>query len=330
MIETEIQILINRKSDFDQIRDKIIDSKIEFPVYIFEFENHYELKFTSDYEEWELDALILECFTNYEFTQGLEKGRKEIRLQISRYQSELSTDNWGRRIENPINETKYLIKKSKEKPEKFNPKIKVLFENTEQDYYINIVNGINKTTKEKGFLLLDEFRSKNNESEILKNTLYKSIEEAVVFGYYNMQNLVSDDFNEYIKEKKKELKKQHRIPRKIVREFINSCNKFDINEIFKNIDQSIIFEKKVNRQTKLKLEGVKELEEYLKSPNQEFCNRNLKIRSSWDVNLPNISIGVKYFPVLDKSKKSTENTQKFRQIKFVVKENKIMNIIEEE
>ncbi len=27
-----------------------------------------------------------------------------------RYQSELSTDGWGRQIENPLNETKYLVK----------------------------------------------------------------------------------------------------------------------------------------------------------------------------------------------------------------------------
>jgi len=58
-----------------------------------------------------LDTLILSGFPEYEFITDLEKGRKEIRLQISRYQSELSTDGWGRRIENPLDETKYLIKK---------------------------------------------------------------------------------------------------------------------------------------------------------------------------------------------------------------------------
>lgn len=92
MIETEITISVNRKSDIDSIKQKIIESRIQFPIYIFEYENHYQINFTSDYEEWELDSAILDCFSEYEFTTDLERGRKEIRLQISRYQSELSTD----------------------------------------------------------------------------------------------------------------------------------------------------------------------------------------------------------------------------------------------
>jgi len=43
--------------------------------------------------------------SGYEFTSSLERGRKEISIEISRYQSEFSTDGWGRRIENPLNET---------------------------------------------------------------------------------------------------------------------------------------------------------------------------------------------------------------------------------
>lgn len=110
MIETEISIIVNRKTDIDLIQQKIIENNFRFPVYVLEFEEGFQIKTTSDYEEWELDTLILNSFPEYEFTTDLEKGRKEIRLQISRYQSELSTDGWGRRIENPLDETKYLIK----------------------------------------------------------------------------------------------------------------------------------------------------------------------------------------------------------------------------
>ncbi|MEA5128294.1 MAG: hypothetical protein VB074_08930 [Proteiniphilum sp.] len=42
-IETKITILVNRKSDIDLIKQKIIDSKIQFPVFMFEYENHYQL-----------------------------------------------------------------------------------------------------------------------------------------------------------------------------------------------------------------------------------------------------------------------------------------------
>ena len=331
MIETEITISINRKSDEEMIRQKIVDRKIQFPIYILEYENHYQLNFVSDYEEWELDSAILECFPEYEFTSDLEKGRKEIRLQLSRYQSELSTDGWGRPLENPLKETKYLIKKTNVKQVKFNPKIKVLFEDTEEYYFINIINGINKTSGEKGFLLLNKFKSKNDtdEAEILKDKLYTSPLEAFHSGYYKMQELVNQDFEEYIKNKKKELREQQKVPRKIIRDFINSCNKFEIDGIFKNLEENIIFEKRINWQTKLRVEGIKKLKEYIKSPNQELCSRNLRIRSSWNFNSSNVTIGIKHFPVSPANEKEMKNVQHYGQIIFVFKGDKISSIIEE-
>ena len=110
MIETEISITVNRKSDITLLEQTIVGNKFQFPVYIREYEFSYQINFTSDYEEWELDTAILNSFPGYEFTTDLEKGRKEIRVQISRYQSELSTDGWGRRIENPLDETKNIGK----------------------------------------------------------------------------------------------------------------------------------------------------------------------------------------------------------------------------
>ena len=121
MIETQISITVNRKSDIALLEQKIIENQFQFPVYIREYEFSYQINFTSDYEEWELYTAILSSFPGYEFTTDLERGRKEIRIQISRYQSELSTDGWGRRIENPLNETKYLIKTS------INKEIKIMF-----------------------------------------------------------------------------------------------------------------------------------------------------------------------------------------------------------
>jgi hypothetical protein len=331
MIETEITISINRKSDIDLIKQKIINSKIRFPIYILEYENSHQLNFTSDYEEWELDSAILGCFPEYEFTSDLERGRKEIRLQITRYQSEFSTDGWGRPIENPINETKYLIKKSINKPEKFNPKIKVLFNEYEQHYYINIVNGIAKNSGEKGFLLLNEFKTENNDDEtgILKDRLYKTPLEAFHSGYYKIQELVNQDFKKYIENKKKGLREQQKVPRKIIRDFINSCNKSENEGIFKNLDVSIIFEERINWQTKLRIEGIEELEEYIKSQKQDLCARNFKIRSSWEFNMPSVTIGVKYFPVSTNSEKETGNILQYRRIRFVFKNDKIVSITEE-
>lgn len=50
-METNISLVINRKSDIAVIQQKIIESKIDNPVYIFEYEFHYLISFKSDYEE---------------------------------------------------------------------------------------------------------------------------------------------------------------------------------------------------------------------------------------------------------------------------------------
>lgn len=332
MIETEISILVNRKTDIDIIKESIIDSEIQFPVYIIEYESYYQIRFESDYEEWELDNKILDCFPEYEFTDDLEKGRKEIRLIISRHQCELSTDGWGRRIQNPLDETKYLIKKSikktNEKTEWFNPEIKILFNRDIQNYYINIVNGIDNSTGEKGFILLDEFKTqdKNNEADIFKDTLYKSQSEAFQYGYYKMQKTVNQDFAEHIALQKKKIRELHKIPRKIVRDFINLCNKSNTEEILKNLDQNIVFVKRVNWQITEAIEGIENFKNYIVSENQDLCAKNFKIRSSWNIKLPIIEIGVKYYPTLTNN--DGNSIQQYRQITFELKNDKIVGIIE--
>ncbi len=327
-IETEITILVNRKSDIDLIKQKIIERKIEFPIYIFEYENHYQLNFTSDYAEWELDSAILECFPEYEFTSDLERGRKEIRLQISRYQSELSTDDWGRPIENPLDETKYLIKKSTHKPEGFNTEVKILFDDNEQSYFINIGKGIDKISGEKGFLLLNEFRT-NSEIDRTNffNKLYTTSLEAFHDGCHKIQNIINEDFEKYIENKKKQIKEQQKNPRKIIRDFIKSCNKIEYEGILKNLAENIIYEKRKNWREIQRIEGVKDFEKYIRSTNQDMCAKNFTIRSSWDINLPNITISVNYFPV--STEKEEVNTQQNRRIRFVINEDKIFHIIEE-
>jgi len=329
MIETEISITVNRKSDIDLIEQKIVENKFQFPIYIREYEFSYQINFTSDYEEWELDTAILDSFPGYEFTTDLEKGRKEIRIQIIRYQSEFSTDGWGRRIENPLNETKYLVKTSASKPEKFSPKIKVLFEDKEQDYFINIVDGINKATDEKGFLLLDDFKTNNeaNKAEILKDKLYKSPMEAFQWGYSKMSEVVENDFSGYLENKKKEIREIQKLPRKIIRDFIKACNSSDESNILRYIDEHTIFEKRKNWKTIFEIEGISKFKEYLNSSEQELCGKDFKIRSSWNFNLPNVTIGVKYFPPsVDKGNKFN---LKYEQMTITLNNNKITSIIYE-
>ena len=331
MIETEITILINRKSDIDMIKEKIIDRKIQFPIYLFEYESYFKLTFTSDYAEWELDTAILDCLNDYEFTSDLEKGRKEIRLQISRYQSELQTDGWGRPIQDPLNETKYLIRKTKSQVEKFNPKVKVLFDNDEIDYYINIVNGVDKKSGKEGYLILDEFKTKerNSETEFFKDRLYSTPLEAFHFGFYKMQDLVNQDFKQFEENKKKEKRKRERLPRKIIRDFIKASNINDIQGLLKNLHTDIIFEKRVNWQTEFEIKGKNELKEYFESPEQEFCGRDLKIRSSWTFEGLIVTIGIKYYPTRKDVGEEIRKFQEYRRIKFEIEDDLILKIIEE-
>lgn len=325
MIETEISIIVNRKTDIDLIQQKIIENNFRFPVYVLEFGEGFQIKTTSDYEEWELDALILNSFPEYEFTTDLEKGRKEIRLQISRYQSELSTDGWGRRIENPLDETKYLIKKSVQKTPNFNPKVKVLFGDKEQFYQVNIIDGINEATNEKGFLLLNEFTNNvNDDTDFFKDRLYKSKIEAFHFGCDKMRKLVDDDFAFYLENEKKKIREIQKIPRKIIRDFIKACNSSDESSILKNLDENITFEERKNWKTIFETEGLSKFREYLRSSEQQLCGKDFKIRSSWNFNLPNVTIGVKYFP---KSSNSEDRPfQKYEQIQFVIENDKIIKV----
>ena len=329
MIETETSIIVNRKSDITLLEQKIIENKFQFPVYIREYEFSYQINFTSDYEEWELDTAILNNFLGYEFTTDLEKGRKEIRIQLTRYQSELSTDGWRRQIENPLNETKYLVKTSASKSEKFNPKIKVLFEDKEQFYFINIVDGINTTTDEKGFLLLDDFKTNNEASnaEILKDRLYKSHQEAFQWGYHKISGVVENDFSIYLENKKKEIREIQKLPRKIIRDFINACNSSDENNILKHLDEHTIFEKRKNWKTIFEVEGISKFKEYLSSSEQELCGKDFKIRSSWNFNLPNVTIGIKYFP--NSVDKGSKFNLKYEQMMITLDNNKIASIIYE-
>jgi len=331
MIETEITIVVNRKSDFDVVKQKIIESNIQVPVYIFELASLYRIELVSDNEEWELDNKILSCFPGYEFTRVLGKGGKEIRIEITRQQSPLSTDGWGRQIEDPLNETKYLVKKLAKLPENELPQVSVLFGESEQHYFIHIVDGINKVTNEKGFLLLNDFKTKNetNNAEILKDKRYKTANEAFYSGYYKLQETVREDYKKYVEVEKKKVSELHKAPRKTVRSFIDFCNQSQISELLKLLDDNVIFEKRFQWQTKMRTEGILQFEEYLNSPTQDLCSKSFKIRSTWNINLPVISIGVKFVPHPDEIGEGKVAYLNYRQFSFKLNNTKIAVIIED-
>lgn len=334
MIITEITILVNRKPDIDRVKEKIIESNFWFPVYLLELENHFRIDFTSDYPQWELDTAILNAFPDYEFTSSVGNGRKEIRLQISRYQPPNSTDDWGRPIENPLDETKYLIKKSKDEEPKFSPNVKVLFEADEVDYHINIVHGIQReserTPERKGFLVLDEFRTDqpNEGTDFFKDKLHDKPIDAFYAGYWKMQELVDQDFKQYQEDKKKEIRRQQKLPRKIIRAFIKAANDSNIEGLLENLDDSVVFKKMKGFQLEFEVKGKEKFKEYLESSDQDFCGKELKIRSSWSFKEPMIEIGVKYYPEEIQDEDRTLGKLKYRQIRFEMIENRVYSITE--
>ncbi len=206
--------------------------------------------------------------------------------------------------------------------------MKVLFGDKEQFYQVNIIDGINEATNEKGFLLMNEFKNNvNDDTDFFKDRLYKSKIEAFHFGCDKMRKLVDDDFAFYLENEKKKIREIQKIPRKIIRDFIKACNSSDESSILKNLDENITFEERKNWKTIFETEGLSKFREYLKSSEQQLCGKDFKIRSFWNFNLPNVTIGVKYYPI--STDQGEKNISKYEQIKFELADNKIVNIIYE-
>lgn len=94
-----------------------------------------------------------------------------------------------------------------------------------------------------------------------------------------------------------------------------------------NLDENIIFEERKNWKTIFETEGLSKFKEYLNLSKQQLCGKDFKIRSSWSFNLPNVTIGVKYFPLPTEG--NMHPTQKYEQIRFVLNDEKIVSILYE-
>ncbi|AQW92885.1 MULTISPECIES: hypothetical protein [Elizabethkingia] len=325
MDDIELTILINQKMDLELIREIIINIKVHEPVFIIEYEHFYQIKIKSESSLWELDNGILHFFQDYEFTNNLSGGGKEIRLEISRYQCPWSTDNWGRRLENPINQKIYLVKKSQNLPARFRPKVQVLFEKQEQNYFINIVSGIIPQTNEKGFLLKDSFSALTNPNDVkvFTDKLYKTAGEAFQEGLSKLSKIVEADLEKYEAEKQKAKKELEKTPRKIIRKFISACNKNDFSTILESLSGDFKFRTNIINKEGISIDGIKEFDQYLKTESQELCAKGFKIRSNWRFTDSSIEIGVKY-PPLNNNREVLQNEPLiYRQMYFVIKEERI-------
>ncbi|WP_282068572.1 hypothetical protein [Olleya namhaensis] len=211
MIENHISISVLNKTDINTVETILKSNEISTPVFITEYEHNYQVKFVTDYEYWELDAGIRNAYPEYDLQEGIGNGRQEIRLQINRSQSPFSRDDWGRPIESPLDQTKYLVKREENAnaPIKFSRKIKVLFESEDRNYFINIEPGTNKNNQE-GFLVLDKFQEldETDERKIIIQTLFKNPLDAFTAGLNQLDGKVTEDFELFLKEKRRKNRKR--------------------------------------------------------------------------------------------------------------------------
>lgn len=206
MIENYINITVLQKEDISTIESVLKSYEIQAPVIITEYENNFQVNCIADYEYWELDTGIKNAFPDYDLQEDIGNGKQEIRLKISRFQSPFSRDDWGRPIEAPLDQTKYLVKRdtTASNPIKFSRKVKVLFENEEHNYFINIVPGTNKIEQE-GFLVIDKFKElqEGDEYKILIQTLFKEPLEAFKAGCNKLEIKIAEDYEVFLKEKRR-------------------------------------------------------------------------------------------------------------------------------
>lgn len=163
------------------------------------------IKLCTDYEYYELDKKIENTFVGYEFYDDVGRGRQEIRIEINRCQSNLTND-WGRPVENRLDETKYLIRRRPLQKNKFSPRVETLFLDEERDYYINIIPGINRANQKKGFLTLESFDKLSDEDinkAIFIERLHENYSDAFWTGFSRLEQKAEEEFKEYLKEKRK-------------------------------------------------------------------------------------------------------------------------------
>lgn len=201
MIETSISITLNRKSDIALVKRAIKNCNIVFPVFILEFENSYIVKLTSDYEYYEIDKAITSELTEYEFQEELVGEKINIRMKIERYQSPHSTDGWGRYIEDPLNQTLYLIDKNQTSEQIYIPKISVVQNNTEEDYFINITEG--RKGEETGYVILNSFQNIETMVEEIDTIMVKQVFKDEMDAYWKTFQIIEQTALEKFEQSKK-------------------------------------------------------------------------------------------------------------------------------
>ncbi|HEY8690782.1 MAG TPA: hypothetical protein VIM07_16210 [Chitinophagaceae bacterium] len=194
MLDISFDIELNDKEDLNTLTSILKQLGLEKPIYIVELENAYLINFESEYQyDGEIENEMIKVYSDYEFTGEIGTGQRNIKMIIRSTQSPLSSDNWGRQLNSDtIEKVKYFIKKSEAHENTSpNPVFKVLLDDFEKEYTVNIVPGINSATNEKGFLVVKEITSEIEKPDLLINELFADRSTAFWKGYYKLIPQVS-------------------------------------------------------------------------------------------------------------------------------------------
>lgn len=208
MIEIHFELLILTE-DLKSVHEVIKKYDFDFPVFFIDLEEMVKVEFVSDYEEYEFVKEIGRLFKGYELKEKLTPGKNDIKLKIHRYHSPFSTDGWGRPIEDPLNETFFLVKKSSDENQrpKINPEIIVSYKQEISTYYVNMVPA--EKDEEKGFQVLKDFENnlygKTHDVEPF-NRLNRRLSDSYSFGLSNLKEYVYEKIKASKKKGKRKLK----------------------------------------------------------------------------------------------------------------------------
>lgn len=208
MLSISHSISIRSTKDFDKVVGILKRQGIEKPIFITN-QAEYSINFESDYEHYELVSEMKLTFPEYECFDYIGLGKNEIEIIVSRIQNAHSTDDWGRSLNtNNITTTLYFIKREQtatDHDESSNT-IRVLIDQTQEKHInVNIVNGKNKNTGERGFLVVKK-SGEGEEPEYLMNRLFKSESEAFWADYRDITRTIEEQYEKYQESQKRKRK----------------------------------------------------------------------------------------------------------------------------
>jgi hypothetical protein len=208
MLQISINIELFDKQHIKLLLEIIKKQSISNAVFITEHQDRFQIMFENDYEQYELQQKIGNCFEGFSYTTNIDNNIEEVKLAIHITQSAMSTDNWGRQWnENDVNTSKYLVKRKIAIPDIPNPKFWVLFGQELRTFAVDIRPCVNKLNNQIGYIVVNDKTNKKEEAELLVDKLFQNVSSAFWEGFRLLGPEIEEEYLAYTKELKKKARK---------------------------------------------------------------------------------------------------------------------------